>query len=68
MSTISPGQSERLTRKSLIDPKLTAAGWRIVPFNAAKPLSACNRCAIEEYPTSGGLADYAPCADGKILG
>ena len=27
--SISLGESEHLTRKSLIDPKLSAAGWRI---------------------------------------
>lgn len=68
MSTISPKDSEWLTRKQLIDPKLNAAGWRVVPFNPAKPLSSYDACAIEEYPTENGPADYALCVDGKILG
>jgi type I restriction enzyme R subunit len=65
---LSPGQSEYLTRKSQIDPKLTASGWRIVAFNQGKSLSVYDHCAIEEYPTSAGPADYALCADGMILG
>src|SRR5438876_233911 len=67
-----PGQkSERWTRKQLIDKRLTDAGWRIVSedqFDAAQPLQAYDNCAIEEYPTTNGPADYALCADGKILG
>lgn len=68
MNPISPEISERVTRKRLIDPKLKAAGWRIVPFNPIKPLAACNNCAVEEFPTSNGPADYALCVDGKIVG
>ena len=60
--------SEWLTRKRLIDPKLKAAGWRIVSFDAAVPLNELDRCAIEEYPTENGPADYALCLDGRILG
>ena len=32
------------------------------------PLAKLDRCAIEEYPTESGPADYALCADGRILG
>src|SRR5437762_12430212 len=67
----SPKTSERLTRKQLIDKRLTDAGWRIVPenkFDLAKPLNAYDRCAIEEYPTDSGPADYALCIGGQILG
>ena len=53
--------SEWPTRKRLIDPKLKAAGWRVVPFDAAAPLSRLDRCAIEEYPTEKGPADYVLC-------
>ena len=52
----------------LIDPKLKAAGWRVVPFDAAVPLSRLDRCAIEEYPTENGPADYALSVEGRILG
>ncbi|MBS1812386.1 MAG: DEAD/DEAH box helicase family protein [Acidobacteria bacterium] len=61
-------ESERQTRKRRIDPQLQARGWRIIPYNPATPLSWCQNCAIEEYPTANGPADYALCVDGKILG
>src|SRR6266478_4248324 len=67
----SPKNSERLTRKEIIDQRLTDAGWRILPaekFDPKKPLATYNRCAIEEYQTDNGPADYALCMDGKILG
>ncbi len=68
MTTPSPEHSEWLTRKRLIDPRLKAAGWRVVPYDEAKPLAAYDRCAIEEYPTDNGPADYAFCICGQILG
>jgi type I restriction enzyme R subunit len=61
-------ESERRTRKSRIDPKLKALGWRVVPFDASTSLTALDGCAIEEYPTENGPADYALCLDGRILG
>lgn len=64
-------ESEWITRKKRIDPRLRAAGWRIVPerqFDPLQPLSLYDRCAIEEYPTETGPADYALCLDGQILG
>jgi type I restriction enzyme R subunit len=68
MNPITPETSEWITRKRLIDPKVKAAGWRIVPFDPAKPLSSYHRCAIEEFPTDHGPADYAFCLDGNIVG
>ncbi len=64
----SPANSEWLTRRKRIDPLLAAAGWKVVPFETAKNLIDCHCCAIVEYPTDNGPADYALCADGKILG
>ena len=64
----SPKNSEFLTRKELIDRRITDAGWRIVrgkDFDADKPLTAYNRCAIEEYPTDNGPADYALIVNGQ---
>lgn len=61
-------ESERRTRKKRIDPKLEAAGWQVVPYDSNKLLSAYDRCAIEEYPTVSGPADYALCVGGQILG
>jgi type I site-specific restriction endonuclease len=63
-------ESERWTRKELIDKRLTDARWKIVPekdFDASEPFRAYNNCAIEELETDNGPADYALCADGKIL-
>lgn len=71
MKTQSPAQpanSEWLTRKKLIDSMLRAAGWNVVPFVEGKSLSAQQSCAIEEYPTTAGPADYALCSDGRIIG
>ena len=60
------GEAE--TRRRLIDRRLRAAGWEIVPFEDAPPLSECDRYAVAEYPTESGPADYALCVDGRILG
>ena len=60
--------NENQTRKQLIDPMLIAAGWDIVSYDEKKELIDCNKCAIEEYPTELGPADYALCVDGHILG
>ena len=64
----SPDNSEFLTRRKLIDPKLNAAGWKVLPFDSSLSLENSNNCAISEYPTDKGPADYALCVDGKILG
>src|SRR6267378_1983819 len=68
MFKTSPAHSEYVTRKELIDRELKDARWRIVKFDAAKPLAKYDRCAIEEYPTESGPADYALCVGGRILG
>ena len=60
--------SEWLTRKRLIDPKLIAAGWKIVPFSSGMSLSSYQNCAITEFETANGPADYALCVDGTVLG
>jgi type I restriction enzyme R subunit len=61
-------ESEKRTRTERIDPELTWAGWRIVDFDARKPLTAYDKCAVREYPTENGPADYALCVSGQILG
>jgi type I restriction enzyme R subunit len=68
MPNASPANSEWLTRKRLIDSKLKAVGWRVIPFDSTKPLSSLGRCAIEEYQTVNGPADYALCLGGQIVG
>ena len=60
--------SERKTRRDLIDPKLAAAGWRVVPFDEEKPLTEYSSRAVCEYPTDNDPADYALYASGKVLG
>jgi type I restriction enzyme, R subunit len=61
-------ESERHTRTERIDPQLEGLGWRIVPFTEGSSLADLNNCAIEEYPTANGPADYALCLDGRIIG
>jgi type I restriction enzyme R subunit len=56
------------TRKTKINPMLAAAGWNILPYDKKKELNDYNNCAIKEYPTDFGHADYALCTGGKILG
>jgi len=67
MTRHDPGQSERLTRKRLIDSRLADLGWTAVPFDpSASPLQK-GYCAIREYPTANGPADYALATDGTVL-
>src|SRR5437868_5140000 len=68
MFKTSPAKSEFVTRKELVDRKLKDAGWKIVRFDPSKLLAAYERCAIEEYPTEHGPADYVLCAGRKIVG
>ena len=68
MAEYDPGQSEWLTRRRLIDPKLKALGWSVVPFDLAAGQETRGCCAITEYPTANGPADYALATDGDILG
>ena len=68
MFKTSPAKSEFVTRKQIVDAKLKEAGWRIAKFDAAKPLTKYDRCAIEEFPTENGPADYALCVGGVISG
>ena len=60
--------SEWLTRKRLIDPRLKAVGWNVVPFSSNLDVASSVPLAIEEYPTDNGPADYALCVDGRIVG
>ncbi len=64
-----PGhESEALTRKRRVDPRLKSAGWTIVHADAVDDLSVLAAHAVEEYPTDNGPADYALVVDGQILG
>lgn len=64
----SENNSEWLTRKRLIDPKLKAAGWKVVPFTTLQSRLKDGPCAIEEFATANGPADYALCVEGQIVG
>src|SRR5215204_396098 len=63
-----PGEAERTTRKQRIDPRLTRADWRVVPFQVEADPSSLHKAAVEEYPTTNGPADYALCDQGHIRG
>jgi type I restriction enzyme R subunit len=64
----SESNSEWLTRKRIIDPKLKAAGWDIVPYSPGMSHASNSPCAFTEFETANGPADYALCVDGVILG
>ncbi len=55
------------TRKTRIDPRLEAHGWKPAKRDAPAPLAQYHHRAVEEYPTDEGPADYAFCADGRVL-
>lgn len=60
---------ERETRKKRIDPRLSAAGWRIMPFVEGAPLAKYgSAAAVEEFETDAGPADYALIDNGSVLG
>jgi type I restriction enzyme R subunit len=61
-------ETERRTRKTRIDPKLVSSGWTVVPFDPTSTLRQYHQCAIAEYETDNGPADYALCVDGVLLG
>jgi len=62
-----PDQSEWLTRKQRIDPKLKDWGWSVIPFDLAASADPGGCYAIAEYPTTNGPADYALVSGGKVL-
>src|SRR4051812_19145841 len=59
-------ERESETRRSRIDPRLEAAGWRVVGSRATTPETSLWPSAIPELPTSDGPADYALCAAQRI--
>lgn len=58
---------EAETRKKRVDPLLSKAGWKVTPF-AGPDLGRYKHCAVEEFETQNGPADYALCDDGQALG
>lgn len=59
-------ESERVTRKQRIDPKLKAAGWNVVRLDISD--LAASASAIEEFETSLGPADYVLADNSDLLG
>jgi type I restriction enzyme, R subunit len=62
-----PTELERYTRKRRIDPRLTRAGWSVVPFRGSDP-SRYETAAVEEFETDAGPADYALCDGDRVRG
>ena len=61
-------ESERMTRKTRIDPMLQDSGWVIEPYDPAIPIGKHGKHAIEEFPTDNGPADYALVVGGQLIG
>ncbi len=55
-------ESEWQTRKTRIDPRLDAVGWK-----GPKGAATSRACRTEEAPTAHGPADYALWLDGHIV-
>src|ERR1035438_913194 len=68
MAEPSPANSEWLTRKEHVDKALKHAGWRVTPLHSGTPLRQLDHCAVEEFPTSNGPADYALILNGRVVG
>ena len=61
-------ERERDTRTRRIDPKLTHAGWALTDAAGCSLDAVVDPTAVRELPTFDGPADYALCADGRVLG
>jgi type I restriction enzyme, R subunit len=58
------------TRRDRINTKLKALhpSWNIVKYKPGMETSPLDRCAVEEFPTANGPADYALFVQGQLLG
>src|SRR5436190_13554704 len=65
---MSGNEAEWQTRKTRIDTRLQALGWKLAAFDADRALSAYRQHAITEYQTANGPADYALSVEGTLLG
>ncbi len=61
-------ESEKVTRKKRIDPKLKKLGWVVTPYYLGLDTSLLKNHAVEEYPTESGPSDYALFVDGRLIG
>ena len=57
--------TERETRRNLIDPRLTADGWRVVSYERWLAGDRTAVDAVEEHPTDSGPGDYLLYLDGS---
>ncbi len=64
----SPTPSEYQTRRDRIDPQLQARGWVIAPGDTPPVPLPFASCALTEYPTTNGPADYALGDTGQLVG
>lgn len=66
----SASPNEWQTRKRFIDARLKALNppWQVMPHQAGMDTSQLHLCAVEEYPTATGPADYALFLHGKFVG
>ena len=58
------------TRKERIDKKLKSLNppWKIIKYSDRLDTKGLHRCAVEEFPTANGPADYALFVKGRLLG
>src|SRR6187402_236741 len=68
MTEIFGDQSEWLTRKVLIDPKLKSSGWTVIAHDSRRQDVTGDQYAIAEYPTANGPADYVLVSGGSVVG
>jgi len=63
-------ENEWKTRKERIDKKLKALKppWDIIKYSERLDTKNLQRCAVEEFPTAKGPADYALFVKGRLLG
>lgn len=61
-------ESEKVTRKKRIDPRLARLGWSITPYYIGLDTSKLTNHAVEEYPTASGPSDYALFVEGRLIG
>ena len=63
-------EPEWKTRRERIDKRLKALNpaWNIISFSDKLKKETLDRCAVTEYPTANGPADYALFVKGRLLG
>jgi len=63
-------EPEWKTRIERIDKKLKSLNpaWKIIRFKEGMDTTALDACAVTEYPTENGPADYALFVKGQLLG